>query len=256
MLVLLSCAKTMGRIVNKNTPKGTTPLFVDNAADIITQISQFDIDELERILRVNPKIALDNYNRYQEYHSPENKSLQALLSYTGIVFKRVNPKDFTEDDLLYAQDHLLLTSFAYGLLRPLDMIKHYRLEGDVRLPEFGDITLFEYWRSKLTPLFIRLIKEQGGILINLASGEMKHLFNWKEVERSVKVITPDFKVWKNGHYKSIVIYTKMCRGEMTRLILKNRITDPELLKSFEWEGFSFNPVESDENHLTFTFSGN
>jgi cytoplasmic iron level regulating protein YaaA (DUF328/UPF0246 family) len=31
----------------------------------------------------------------------------------------------------------------------------------------------------------------------------------------------------------------MCRGAMTRYILKNRITDPEELKDFEFEGFRY-----------------
>ena len=101
----------------------------------------------------------------------------ALLAYTGIVFKRLNPKDFTEEDWKYAQQHLFITSFLYGLLRPLDLIKNYRLEGDVRMPEHGDITMFEYWRPLLTEYFITEIKKQGNLLINLASAEMKDLFH-------------------------------------------------------------------------------
>ena len=38
-------------------------------------------------------------------------------------------------------------------------------------------------------------------------------------------------VYKNGKPTTVVIYAKMCRGEMTRFILKNRIEDIESLKS-------------------------
>lgn len=39
---------------------------------------------------------------------------------------------------------------------------------------------------------------------------------------------------------------------MTRFILKNRIENPEELKSFEWEGYRFNTAESTDNHFVFT----
>ena len=95
-------------------------------------------------------------------------------------------------------------------------------------------------------------KIAGGILCNLASDEMKSLFDWKRVEREVRVVTPEFQVWKNGKLASIVIYIKMSRGEMTRFILKNRIENPEDLKSFSWEGFEFNESLSDEKKFVFT----
>ena len=57
-------------------------------------------------------------------------------------------------------------------------------------------------------------------------------------EAGRKIITPEFKVEKAGKMKTIVIYTKMCRGAMTRYILKNKIpTDMGSLKVFEYEGF-------------------
>lgn len=95
------------------------------------------------------------------------------------------------------------------------------------------------------------IKKAGGILCNLASDEMKSLFDWKRVEKEVRVITPEFQVWKNGKLASIVIYTK-CPVVKTRFILKNRIENPEDLKSFSWEGFEFNESLSNEKKFVFT----
>ena len=178
--------------------------------------------------------------------------MPALISYTGIVFKRIAPKDFTKDDLEYAQQHLLISSFLYGLLRPLDLIKNYRLEGDVRLSENNNETMFNFWKPRLTDYFIAQIKQQGGLLINLASSEMKDLVDWGKVTREVKVITPEFQVYKNGKPATVVIYTKMCRGEMTRFILKNRLEDADSLKSFSWEGFNYNPRLSTDTQMVFT----
>ena len=119
-------------------------------------------------------------------------------------------------------------------------------------PEKEDRTLFAYWRARLTDVFISAIRQQGGILVNLASAEMKNLFDWTRVTREVRVITPDFYTYKGGRLSTVVVYAKMCRGEMTRFILKNRIENPEDLKTFEWEGYRFNPRESHDDHWVFT----
>ncbi|MEG2150510.1 MAG: peroxide stress protein YaaA [Bacteroidaceae bacterium] len=253
MLLLLSCAKTMSERSNIVLSTGTTPQFGDEASQIAFEMSQLSVNELEQALRINAKLAVQNYHRFQEFHADDKKALQALMAYTGMVFKRINPGDFTQEELLYAQDHLRLTSFCYGLLRPLDFIKPYRMEGNVKLPGLGDLSMFEYWRPRLTDIFIETIKKQGsGILLNLASDEMKQLFDWNKVAHSVEVITPDFKVWKNGKLNTIVIYTKMMRGEMTRFVLKNKIENPEELKQFSWEGFEYNEPLSNERNLLFT----
>lgn len=243
MLTFISCAKTMTARSSVRVPFTTVPPFETAAKEHALNLSQFSTQELEKLLRINSKLAATNYLRYQDFCSDETPALPALLSYTGMVFKRINPKDFSEDDFRYAQEHLLITSFLYGLLRPLDAIKNYRLEGDVKLPELGGISFFDYWKPKLTDFFIDTIRKQGGILINLASGEMKDLFDWEKVNREVQVITPEFHTWKNGKLATVVVYAKMCRGEMTRFILKNRIENPEDLKGFEWEGFRFSGTD-------------
>lgn len=251
MIVLLSCAKTMTGSSKITTPFETMPRFRQEASEIAFQMSQFSVEDLERILRVNPRIAVENYKRYQAFHAEGNSGLPALLAYTGIVFKRLNPQDFSEEDFSYAQGHLRLASFCYGLLRPLDMIRPYRLEGDVVLPEPGTQNMFAYWRSRLTDVFIEDIKKAGGILCNLASDEMKGLFDWKRVEKEVRVVTPGFHVWKGRKLATIVVYTKMSRGEMARFILKNKIRDPEELQNFSWEGFEFDESRSSGKDYMF-----
>lgn len=111
--------------------------------------------------------------------------------------------------------------------------------------------MFDYWKPILTSWFIEAIRKQGGILVNLASAEMKDLFHWERITEAVHVITPDFLVQKEGKLKSITVYAKMCRGEMTRFLLKNRIEAPEQIKTFKWEGFTYCPEASTPNHPVF-----
>lgn len=246
MLTFISCAKTMtDRCLVASVPEPSVPLFQQEAVRQAVELGQLAPDELGRLLRVNPKLAAANALRYRDFLSPDPCPMPALLSYTGMVFKHLAPADFTADDFHYAQQHLLITSFLYGLLRPLDAIKNYRLEGDVRLPQYEGRTMFEVWRPKLTDFFIEAVQREGGILLNLASGEMRDLFDWPKVCSSVRVITPEFLVHKGGKLKTVVVYAKMCRGEMTRYVLKNRVESPELLKAFAWEGFAFSERHSE-----------
>lgn len=83
MLVLLSCAKTMSAVSKVKVPLTTSPRFQKEAAEIALQMSQFSVDELERLLRVNAKIAVENYKRYQAFHAEATPELPALLAYTG-----------------------------------------------------------------------------------------------------------------------------------------------------------------------------
>ena len=160
-------------------------------------------------------------------------------------------KDFTEDDFLYANDHLRIASICYGLLRPLDLIKPYRMEYEVKLPELGEGNMYNYWRPRQTELLIDEVKKSDNILINLASQEIQGAYDWKKVGSTVRIITPELKVWKDGKAQTIVIYMKMARGQMTRYILKNRITDPEALKNFSWEGFTYDESLSNGDNWVF-----
>ncbi len=252
MLTFISCAKTMVARTAVKVPDMTVLHFRAEAVRNALDMGQYSATELERLLRVNSKLAAENYLRFRDFFSDSHQPVPAICAYTGAVFKRILPKDFSADDFSYVQNHLRITSFLYGLLRPLDGIKPYRMEGDVRLPERGGMTMFDYWKPLLTDYFIEDIRRQGGILVNLASGEMKDLFDWKRVEKEVRVVTPDFQVGKNGQLKTIVIYAKMCRGEMVRFITRNRIEHPEELKAFTWEGFTFDESRSTDNHLQFS----
>lgn len=232
-------------------PQGTTPRFGKNAIEIALQMAQFTPDELGRMLKLSPKLALETYRRFQDFHTEEIPKLQALLAYTGVVFKHIRPQDFTADDFKFAQAHLRIASFCYGLLRPLDFIKPYRMEYDIKLPELAEGNMYTYWRTRETQTLLDDVKSDDNTLIYLASLDIQPSFDWKKVKQSLRIITPEFKIWKNGKPETIVIYAKMARGEMSRYIIKNRIRNPEEIKTFSWEGFRYEESLSHEDNWVF-----
>lgn len=250
MHIIISPAKTMAGTSKIKAPAGTVPFFRKEASEIALNMAQFPIEELARTLKLSPKLAIEMYQRFQDFHA-EEKPLQALLAYTGVVFKNMNPKDFTVEDFLFAQEHLRMASPCYGFLRPLDLIKPYRMEYDVKLPELEEGNMYNFWRPRLTQPFIDEIKADDQTLINLASMDIQPSFDWKSIEQAVRIITPDFRVWKNGKANTIVIYAKMARGQMVRHIIKNRISEPEELKAFTWEGFHYKEDMSEKDRWVF-----
>lgn len=221
-------------------PYLSSPLFLENAMAIARQMTTYTVDEIMDFLHINRRIAAQTVQRYRDFPSRENHAA-AITAYTGIAYRHLAASTFTEADFLFAQEHLWITSFLYGIHRPLDKIKAYRLEGNVYLPDHDGKTLFQYWHPLLTDLLIERTLEDDGILINLASAEMKRLFDWKRIEHSIRVITPDFQVERSGEYKTVVVYAKMLRGAMARHILIHRIQSPEELKAFSYEGFLYLP---------------
>lgn len=249
MQILISCAKTMSMADAGVVPAVSRPLFADVADRIAAQLAALSAEELGRMLRINARLAAENRCRYLDFHDAPQQA--ALAAYTGVVFKRIAPQTFSEADFVWAQEHLNITSFLYGLLRPLDAIRPYRLEGDAVLPVADERTLFEFWQERLTEVLLERIRRDDGVLVNLASGEMKRLFDWPRVVREVRVITPEFRIREGNRLKTVVVYAKMCRGEMTRWILRERIADPEALHTFDWEGFRFDPENSRGDRLHF-----
>lgn len=230
-----------------DVPTLTEPLFQKESNDIALFMSERSVDELADMLNCKRNIAVENKLRYESFFDIQHR-LPAIFAYNGQAYKCLQSSTLSSADLLYAQDHLWITSFLYGLLRPLDGISLYRMEGNV---EYNGDTMFNFWKPRLTDLLIDSVKADDGVLVNLASEEMKSLFDWKRVSAEVKVIEPEFMVQKNGKLKTIVVYAKSCRGAMTRFIIKNRPTQPTELQCFEYEGFHFAPEYGDENHPYF-----
>lgn len=251
MLIILSPAKTMdmGR-VDISIPQ-TEPLYEKDAEFLAAKMQYYSEQELQKLLKVSEKLAEENHIRYEVFDSPYNPVKQAILAYNGSVFKEIKAISFSEDDFDYAQGHLRIISTLYGLVRPLDMIKAYRLAYSLKLKDM-DGNLYNYWLPKITEPLIRDVNKAGGILINLASLDILGALNMDEICKRVRVVTPEFQEIRNGKYETIRSYAKQARGAMTRHILTNKIESPEKLYSFEWNGFRWNKEMSDDQKYIFT----
>lgn len=249
MITWIAFAKTMTARNEAAIPYTTEPQFEAIAMEKAVIMARLSDVALMEMLKVNDKIAHRTAEQYQLIRNGEAEQIPALAAYSGAVFKRIDPQSFDFDDWKFAQDHLLIMSSLYGLLRPLDRISAYRLEATASLN--GKETVAETWRPLLTDKFISLVNQSGGVLLDLASEEMRLFLDWPKVCSVVRTVKVDFYERRGGKLKSVTMYAKMCRGEITRYVIRNRIDNPEDVKAFLWDGFVFDPHESNENHLVF-----
>jgi cytoplasmic iron level regulating protein YaaA (DUF328/UPF0246 family) len=91
--------------------------------------------------------------------------------------------------------------------------------------------------------------EKGEVVINLASTEYSKAIDKKTLKS--RIITPLFKEFKNGEYKVVMIFAKHARGAMARYIVVNQIENPEELKVYNVDGYTYDEKQSSENEWVF-----
>ena len=108
--------------------------------------------------------------------------------------------------------------------------------------------LYAYWQETLTTSLQAELKKDE-VILNLASQEYAKAIDFKSITNQMTQV--DFKVMKNGTPKTIGIYAKRQRGEMTNWIIKNRLEDVEDLKKYQNGDFKYSKSLSKVNHLVF-----
>lgn len=254
MLIILSPAKIQNFKPQSVTDKYTQPVFLNEAEQLINLLRPYPVNELRELLNVSYEIAknaVDFYFNWQTKHDLKNAK-QAVLTYNGEVYHGLDASSLSETDLEYTQKHLRIISGLYGMLRPLDLIRPYRLELQTSLENASGKNLYAFWKEKITLAIKQAIKESGKpeILLNLASKEYSKAIHYKKL--AIPVIDFEFLENRREGYKTITIYTKKARGLMTRYIIRNRIEDPENIKGFDSEGYCYNELLSTENKMVFT----
>lgn len=220
------------------------PMFQKEADVLALEMASLAPDELARRLGCNHKLALENWQRYQSFFVA--RKIPAILAYNGQAYKHLRAKSLSREALVFAQEHLWITSFLYGLLRPMDGIVPYRMEHNVRLEATGNRPVSQYWKEKLTEVLIQQTLADDGILIHLSTAEYEQLFDWQRICRELRVIQPLFYVRTGQELKIQAVWAKACRGAMVRFILENRLSTPGDLHAFAHEGFEYNPRLGEE----------
>mgnify|MGYP005828184489 CR=1 FL=1 len=116
---------------------------------------------------ISEDLALLNYERFQNYSSATQ--YPALFLFRGDVFRGIDVDTLTNNEIQYLNHHLRILSGLYGILKPLDKIKPYRLEMGTKLKNSKGNDLYAFWGNQIKEYLEKEAKDQ--IIVNLASKE-------------------------------------------------------------------------------------
>ncbi|TFV93242.1 peroxide stress protein YaaA [Algoriphagus kandeliae] len=245
MLILISPAKTLDYSTPK-IDKYSQPDFTTDIKSLVGVMKKKSAKDIAKLMSVSENLAQLNEERYKTFQkdfTPDN-SKQALLAFKGDVYTKIDVDNYSEEDFEFAQEHLRILSGLYGLLKPLDLIQPYRLEMGTKLETKKGKNLYEYWDKKIAKAINAAA--EGAPIINLASQEYFKAVDLNTLKSPV--INIHFKEYRDGEHKVIGLFAKQARGKMTNFAIKNRITYPEDLKTFNEEGYEFSePLSSDSD---------
>lgn len=253
MLLVISPAKTLDYDTPPRTSHSTLPDYLDHSEQLIARARQYSALDIAELMEVSMKLAELNFERFEQWHTPFTpaNAKQAVLAFKGDVYTGLDAESFSEADLGFAQERLRILSGLYGLLRPLDLMQPYRLEMGRKVDTERGKNLYEFWGTTITEGLNRQLKAlKTPYLINLASSEYFKSVKPKALDG--EIITPEFKDWKNGQFKMMGVYAKKARGQLSRFVIENRLTEPEQLKAFDVDGYRFNEELTSGNKWVFT----
>ncbi|VEJ21027.1 peroxide stress protein YaaA [Neisseria animaloris] len=252
MLFVLSPAKNLNEKDPAPITRHTQPALLGEAEKLMAELRLLAPQQLAELMHVSDKIALLNAERNSAWHTPftPENAKQAVYMFNGDVYEGLNAASLNQTAVDYLQNHVRLLSGLYGVLRPLDLMQPYRLEMGTPFANSRGKNLYEFWGGKITGNLNQILDEKGSdTLINLASQEYFKAVDTKNLKANI--ITPVFKDEKNGQYKIISFYAKRARGLMVRYAAEHAVTEPEQLKNFDYEGYSFNAAASSEKEWVF-----
>ena len=239
--MLLSPAKTLDYETPATTNSFSIPDYLGKSSELVKVLKQKSFMDLMELMQVSQKIAELNVERFNQWKLPfsTENAKQAVLAFKGDVYTGLDAPGLSENRLAYTQSHLRILSGLYGLLRPLDLMQPYRLEMGLKLTTKKGDNLYQFWGEKITDaLNVLLAKQDEPVLINLASNEYFKSVQKKNLDG--RLITPEFKDWKNGKYKMISFFAKKARGLMVRYAIDHNIQKAEVLQNFDYDGYHFN----------------
>lgn len=257
MLLLLSPAKKLDYDTPVRTTLHTQPMFIDQASALIKVLKKKSAAQVAELMKLSDALANLNVERYAAWKPvfDTSNSRQAVLAFNGDVYEGLDASSLSDAKLKWAQDHVRLLSGLYGVLRPLDLIRPYRLEMGTRLATPQGANLYEFWGDSIAQHLNDHLAERAkgkkgeAIVLNLASEEY-----FKSVDLKVlraRVVQCVFQDYKNGAWKVISFHAKRARGLMARYVIDHKVGKVDDLQGFDAEGYAYAAPESTADKLMF-----
>jgi cytoplasmic iron level regulating protein YaaA (DUF328/UPF0246 family) len=249
MIILLSPAKSLDFDSPAPDVEPSDVRFAPEADRLVRSAARLSKARLKEIMPVSDALIDLNYGRYRGFYDQPERP--AAFAFNGDVYAGLTARTLEEPSLAYAQDHVRILSGLYGLLRPLDNIRPYRLEMGTRwAPRHSSLVAF--WGDRIAGAIADDLASAGGdTVINLASQEYFAAADKGLKKLGIRVISADFRQPGPDGPRFVSFDAKRARGMAARFLCEHRHSDPEALKAFDTDGYRFDPDTSDETVWRF-----
>ncbi len=244
MIALISPAKSLDYDSPLPPLDTAAPRFAEEAAKLAAAAAKLGPKKLRALMHISEKLATLNADRFCAY--PEAPERPAIRAFAGDVYIGFEAATLDDPGVAFAQDHLRILSGLYGLLRPLDLIRPYRLEMGTKWAPGRKADLYGWWGNRVSDLLAADLAESGSdVIVNLASKEY-----WRVVEQAppkkARIVTIDFREEGPDGLRFNSFAAKRARGMMARWMCEHRIAKADDLRGFDSDGYHYVADGSDD----------
>ena len=126
----------------------TAPQFLSQSSSLIKTLKEKEPKDIASLMGLSDKLAALNFDRYQSWKALKNsfcRSQAIVMVFKGDVYQGLDAETLNNKQIKFAQKHLRILSGLYGILRPMDVIKPYRLEMGTKLETVKGKNLYDFW---------------------------------------------------------------------------------------------------------------
>lgn len=249
MIALLSPAKSLDYDTPLPALDATSPRFRIEADALAGAAAKLTKPRLAELMHISDKLAAVNVARFRGFGQQPERA--AIYAFSGDVYVGFEVRSLEPEAIAFAQDHVRILSGLYGLLRPLDQIRPYRLEMGTRWAPGRAKDLYAFWNRRIGDLLAKDLHEDGSrTIVNLASQEYAKALDGA-MPAGARVIDVDFRDDGPGGLRFNSFAAKRARGMMARYMCEHRIADPDGLKAFDSDGYAYRPEGLSGDHWRF-----
>ncbi|KAG8465501.1 hypothetical protein KFE25_002808 [Diacronema lutheri] len=238
-LAVLSPAKT----INEGLVSPPYPLsepaaaLADDRAELLDVVRALSKAQLKALMGVSDALADLNARRFADFDA--QPAMNAAVAFDGPAHKALSFATLSADAQAYAQAHIVTLSGLYGLLRPRDAIRPYRLEMGTKLRSARGEALYAFWGGRLGAELCRwldALPPAQRFIVNVASQEY-----WAAVDKHLQAGVVVYHI----QFPGAAVFAKQARGLFCRFMAETRVFEPAQLAAFaEWSsasgmGFAF-----------------
>lgn len=254
MLTVISPAKKLNEAPHA-LPEGvemTEPVFTAEAARLARVARRLTVADLQRLMGISEPLARLNRDRFATFATPPGPGalFPAIQCFAGDTYQGLEARTLSADAVSRALGQLRVLSGLYGLLRPFDAIRPYRLEMGSKLATTRGADLYAFWGDRIARQLRAEAQAIGTkVLVNCASVE--YFTAAARPALKLRVIHPVFLDGAEGEAKVISFWAKRARGAMARFILEHTLTDPADLRGFDTGGYQWQAAMSSPDRPVF-----